>query len=199
MINCVTDTGIQKILFNHLYKYNEEKNGKIIEHPELAFSLDGIDVLNKNIIELNDHKFHQPIYKVRTYEPRGNKFNIGGTGNKKHKYVETAKGTNLFFAIYVSDKKLRTYETIPLNIVIERKKQALSPVPETDESGNTLLMHLSPNELVYIPTDEEKENINKIDFINLNKDQIKRVYKIVSFTNNRLYAIPYAVANLNTG
>jgi CRISPR-associated endonuclease Csn1 len=30
----------------------------------------------------------------------GSKFQVGQTGNKKDKYVEAAKGTNLFFAVY---------------------------------------------------------------------------------------------------
>ncbi|TKK71648.1 type II CRISPR RNA-guided endonuclease Cas9 [Ilyomonas limi] len=194
MIACITDTGIQRILYNHLYKYNEEKGGKIIEHPELAFSPDGIDELNKNIQELNGGKWHQPIYKVRTYEPRGNKFSIGHTGNKKDKYVEAAKGTNLFFAIYRNEKEKRSFDTIPLNIVIERKKQHLSPVPEKNEQGDILEMYLSPNDLVYVPEEGEKQNIHSINFKDLCKEQVDRIYKIVSFTNNRLYAIPFAVA-----
>lgn len=66
---------------------------------------------------------HLPIFKVRVYETIGNKFSVGVKGNKKDKYVEAAKGTNLFFAIYVDENGIRSYETIPLNIVIERLKQ----------------------------------------------------------------------------
>ena len=47
--------------------------------------------------------------------------------------MEAAKGTNLFFAIYVDENGIRSYETIPLNIVIERLKQGLSVVPEKIE------------------------------------------------------------------
>ena len=36
-IESITDTGIQKILKNHLSKFDENVNGTIIEHPELAF------------------------------------------------------------------------------------------------------------------------------------------------------------------
>jgi CRISPR-associated endonuclease Csn1 len=39
--------------------------------------------MNKNIVALNNGKGHQPILKVRTYEPKGNKFNVGSSGNKK--------------------------------------------------------------------------------------------------------------------
>jgi CRISPR-associated endonuclease Csn1 len=177
----VTDTGIQKILLNYL----EEKGNK----PELAFSPEGIEEMNQNITALNSGKPHQPIYKVRVYEPIGNKFQVGYTGNKKTKYVEAAKGTNLFFAIYADDKGNRSYETIPLNIVIERLKQGLNVVPEKNGKGHELLFHLSPNDLVYVPTEEERENNISKESININQ-----IYKIVSFTGNRLYAIPYFVA-----
>jgi len=193
-IESITDSGIQKIMLRHLEKFNEEKNGKIIEHPELAFSPDGIDTLNINIAALNNGKPHHPIYKVRTYEPKGNKFSVGETGNKKDKYVEAAKGTNLFFAIYKDDKGKRNYDTIPLNIVIERQKQLLSPVPELNELGHQLFSFLSPNDLVFIPNEAEQENINAVDFRNMNKEQLERVYKVVSFTGKRLYCIPYSVS-----
>jgi CRISPR-associated endonuclease Csn1 len=190
-IENVSDTGIQMILKNHLALYNEVKEGKITEHPELAFSPDGIDELNKNIIKLNNGSFHKPIYKVRTYEPLGNKFNVGN-GNKENKFVEAAKGTNLFFAIYQDENGKRSYETIPLNIVIERQKQGLNSVPEKNEKGNSLLFSLSPNDLVYVPTEDEIES-GVIDWSNKRKIA-ERVYKIVSFTGNRLYAIPVNIA-----
>ena len=53
---------------------------------------------------LNNGNFHQPIYKVRTYE-QADKFAVGQTGNKSTKFVEAAKGTNLFFAIYETAHK----------------------------------------------------------------------------------------------
>ena len=188
IVGTITDTGIQKILLKHLeqYKGRLDEKGKSIAPEIMAFTPEGIDEMNKNIRNLNNGKFHQPIFKVRTYEPKGNKFNVGYNGNKKTKYVEAAKGTNLFFAIYTDDGGKRSYETIPLNIVIERLKQGLTEVPETNEKGDKLLFHLSPNDLVYVPTEEEKHNI-----LNYNNNQI---YKIVSFTGNRLYAIPYFVS-----
>ncbi len=199
----VTDTGIQKILLKHLEKYSETNGSKIIEHPELAFSPDGIDDLNKNIITLNNGKFHHPILKVRTYEARGNKFKVGHTGNKKDKFVEAAKGTNLFFAIYKDENGKRNYETIPLNIVIENQKQGalqnIKPefcsVPNKNEKGDNLLFHLSPNDLVYVPTNEEFENPNSVDFKKLTKEQINRIYKTVSFTNTQVFFVKNEVAN----
>ena len=116
--NEVTDTGIQKILIAHLKAKDD--------NSELTFSPDGIDEMNRNIVALNNGKPHQPILKVRVYE-KADKFAIGNVGGKSKKFVEAAKGTNLFFAVYTIEKldkktgdveKIRTYATIPLNIVL---------------------------------------------------------------------------------
>ena len=194
----IADTGIQKILLAHL----ESKGGD----PELAFSPDGIDEMNRNIKELNGGKNHQPILKVRVYE-KADKFAIGTKGNKSKKFVEAAKGTNLFFAIFESietdnnsgeEVKVRSYATVPLNMVIDCQKEAgkdwkdkidsLLKEKEMVANDARLLFMLSPNDLVYLPTEDQiKNGIDDIDRT--------RIYKMVSCTGNRLYAIPYAVAN----
>ena len=86
----ITDSGIQKILLRHL----ESKEND----PEIAFSPEGIEEMNSNIKELNNGKNHQPILKVRVYE-KADKYPVGGKGDKKYKFVEAAKGTNLYFAV----------------------------------------------------------------------------------------------------
>lgn len=185
-ISYITDTGIQKILNNYL----ASKNG----NSELAFSPEGLEDLNKNIAQYNDGKSHQPIYKVRIFE-LGSKFPLGETGNKKSKYVEAAKGTNLFFAIYADKEGRRSYETIPLNIVIERLKQGLKEGPEKNEKGHNLLFILSPNDLVYVPV-EDSDNIRDINSGTINKQQLSNLYKVVSFTGSRLSVIPLNVASV---
>ena len=181
IISSITDTGIQKILLNYL-KYKGS--------PEVAFSAEGLEELNKNIAQYNDGKKHQPIYKVRIFE-EGSKFPLGETGAKATKYVEAAKGTNLFFGVYQGKGK-RTYATIPLNEVIERQKQGLPSVPERNEKGEPLLFSLSPNDLVYVPM--EGEIAETIDFNNLSKEQKERIYKTVSFTGNQCFFVQEAVA-----
>lgn len=179
----VTDTGIQKILLNHL----SSKEGK----ADLAFSAEGIEEMNRNLLQLNDGKGHQPIYKVRVYEPRGNKFSVGVLGNKGTKWVEAAKGTNLFFAVYMTEDGKRTYDTIPLNLVIEREKQGLIPVPDKNEKGDKLLFWLSPNDLVYLPTEEEQE------FGRINEPIDRgRIYKMVSSSGNQCFFIPQSISNV---
>ena len=181
VIQGITDTGIQKILLNYL---------KFKKSPEIAFSPEGLEELNKNITLYNDGKPHKPIYKVRIFE-QGSKFPLGEVGNKSQKYVEAAKGTNLYFGVYQGKDK-RSFATIPLNEVIERQKQGLPSVPEYNEKGDPLLFSLSPYDLVYVPI--EGEIIEDIDFQYLSKEQKERIYKIVSFTKGRIYGIPNKVA-----
>lgn len=192
-IESITDKSIQRILFAHLESYKNlyfDEKGKPIPPEKNAFAPAGINVLNKNIIVLNRGKQHAPIYKVRVFEKLGEKFVVGITGNNVNKYVEAAKGTNLFFAIYVDDKDNRAYETIPLNIVIERQKQGLTSSPERNEKGSRLLFDLSPNDLVYVPTEEEQDNPHIVEFQNLSKEQVRRVYRFVSCTKYVGYFTP---------
>lgn len=196
-IEGITDTGIQQILKAHLKAKGD--------NPELAFSADGIDEMNRNIVELNGGKPHKPIFKVRRSE-KGNKFAIGQRGNKNVKFAEADDGTNLFFAIFSSEKlnketgemeSVRSYLTIPLNVMIDCQKKFGSQWCDNIEaylkennlvsSDVKLLFILSPNDLVYLPTKEElKGGIKVVDK--------KRIYKMVSFTGSRLYAVPYEMA-----
>ncbi|SNQ42878.1 type II CRISPR RNA-guided endonuclease Cas9 [Cellulophaga lytica] len=196
----ITDQQIREVILpNHLKNYLDEK-GKI--KYDVAFSDEGIEDLNKNIIALNNGKNHQPIRKVKFFEI-GSKFSISENENsaKNKKYVEAAKGTNLFFAIYWDEKKQkRNYETIPLNEVIAHQKQ-VAHLPKSERLAiqpnskkGAFLFTLSPNDLVYVPTDEELTNKYAIDFCNLNQEQIKRIYKMVSSSGNQCFFVKGEVA-----
>ena len=126
--------------------------------------------------------------KVRLTETLGQKYQIGITGNKAAKYVEAAKGTNLYFAVYQNEEGSRIYTSIPLNIVIERLKQHLSPVPERNDKGNNLLFYLSPGDLVYIPTVEESK-------FNIDTIANNRIYKFISSSGYQAFFVPYNIAN----
>ncbi|MGQ1891582.1 type II CRISPR RNA-guided endonuclease Cas9 [Thermophagus sp. OGC60D27] len=193
-IEGITDSGIRKILYAHLQneKYHGKKDdkGKEISPYELAFSPEGLEEMNANIKELNGGKPHFPIYKVRLAETIGEKFKLGEKGNKDKKYVEAAKGTNLFFAVYVNEKGERNFATIPFYVLLERKVQGLSPVPEKNEKGGKLLFYLSPNDLVYVP--EEDEKLTDFRLLNINSS---RIYKMVSSSGSQCFFIPHFVAS----
>lgn len=180
-IENITDSGIRKILIAYMEKY-----GNTLEEP---FSPEGVEFLNAHVCELNDGRPHMPIRCVRVAEPMGEKFAVGTRGNRKAKFVEADKGCNLFFAVYQQEGGGRTFRTIPLNEVIERQKQKLCVAPEVDDKGNRLLFVLSPNDLVYLPTEEERESI--IDFQHID---YSRIYKMVSCTRTQCLFLPHRVA-----
>lgn len=198
-IESITDTGIQKILLAHLTA--KENN------PEQAFSPDGIEELNRNIVALNHGKSHQPILKVRVYE-KADKFAIGQTGNKTKKFVEADDGTNLFFAIYETVDDSRLFATIPFNLAIECQKNRTKnwkailderlrdkrPIEILQKYQNLgipknakLLFILSPNDLVYLPVSKQSLNTKiEIDY--------SRIYKAVSFNKKQCFCVQYNVA-----
>jgi CRISPR-associated endonuclease Csn1 len=204
-IEKITDTGIQEMLRKYL---KQEKfkvvnnNGEISYNSELAFSPEGIENMNKNIAQYNNDKPHQPIFKVRIYEKGSGRFVLGEKVHKrgKNKYVQGAP--NLFFGIYTNeqlqckgaDKKptCRCFEAIPLNIVIERLKQGVNPVPEVNKIGERRLFHLSPRDLVYVPIGDEK--VSEIDFNNLTNEERDRLYIVNDFSGATCYFKPNRLA-----
>ena len=190
-IDSITDSGIRSILQAHLAA---EGN-----NAAEAFSADGIERMNRNIMALNGGHKHQPIKKVRVYE-QANKYSIGNTGQKATKFVEAAKYTNLFFVIYMNKKGTRGFATVPLNIAIElqkkyekRWKEHLSDRLQQDDlmlmpTDADILYILSPNDLVYVPLEDERVDINHID--------TKRIYKCISFTGKKCHFLPYSIASI---
>jgi len=199
-IDKIVDKRIREVILpNHMQNY-QSKDGKV--NFGEAFSPEGIQNLNQNIVSFNKGKKHHPIYKVGV-EETGSKFSIGTKANKASKYVEAAKDTNLFFAIYWNEqKKKRTYETVPLHEVIAHQKQ-VAHLPASDRipiqpkaAYGTFLFTLSPNDLVYVPTDEELDNPSLVNFQDLLPEQVDRIYKMVSSTSNECYFIKNNVATL---
>lgn len=166
-INAVTDSGIRTILTRHLQNYRDEAG---IDHPEMAFSPDGLARMNENIQELNGGKPHKPIIKVRKYEPLGMKFNVGEYGSKQEKFVEADKGTNLFFAVYTDDDGNRSYDSVPFNVAVERMKNGLHPAESVLPDGRKLLFTLSPQDIVVL-YDESKNEEQLFRFISATKRQ----------------------------
>ncbi|MBR1644975.1 MAG: type II CRISPR RNA-guided endonuclease Cas9 [Bacteroidales bacterium] len=182
-INEITDSGIRAILLAHLTAYG----GNAAE----AFSPEGLEQMNLNIQELNGGKPHMPIKRVRTFE-RASKFPIGQTGQKATKYVEAAKGTYLFIAIFRNSKGKRSYASVPLKLVIDLQKehekqwqQHLAHCLQAEhlvDANTELLYVLSPNDLVYVPADGEQVALDKLD-----RD---RIYKVVSCDGGYVSCVP---------
>lgn len=207
-IEKITDTGIQKILVNYLTqeKFKEiDKKGEVNFNSELAFSQEGLEDLNANIKQFNDGKTHKPIYKVRLFEKGSGRFALGLKGINPKKYAQGSP--NLYFNIYENEDG-QYYETVPLDQVIVHQKDVANlpkdnrttvPISNTAiNKGKEVLvdfkMTLSPLDLVYIPTEEELQNINSIDFSNLSKSQLQRVYNVNDFSGITCYFTPNSLS-----
>ena len=187
VIDSITDSGIRSILYAHL---QAESN-----NASEAFSADGLERMNRNIQSLNNGHPHLPIKKVRKYE-QGNKYSIGDKGQKKTKFVEAAKGTNLFFVIYTDAKGTRGYDTVSLNLIIELQKQYekdwknhLADRLKADDlqllpPDANIRYVLSPGDLVYVPTEEEQQN-------GINNINVQRIYKMVSCGQIQFMCLPH--------
>ena len=181
----VADTGIQQILLRHLGHY---------ENAGQAFSPEGIEEMNRHLTELNNGRPHQPIYKVRTYT-QGVKSAVGQRNCKAAQFVNGAKGTNLYFAVYEgpegkSSGCKRSFATFSLRDVLPSLKEGKPVIPEVDKTGKRLKFVLSPLDLVYVPTPEEL----KRGQVQLPLDK-KRIYKMVSCNNARCFWVPVNVAS----
>lgn len=173
-IKAVTDSGIQAILTRHLLTYRDAQ-GK--DHPEEAFSPEGLAKMNANIQALNNNKPHKPIVKVRKSGALGMKFRVGESGDKTKKYVVADKGTNLFFAVYADEEGRRDFESVPFNIAVERMKQGLGPAAPSNKDGKRLLFVLSPNDIVALPESGKST-----------------LYRFVSSSGNRATFLPVNVS-----
>ena len=194
-IRKVSDLKLQSDLLQHLKdnKYDINK----------AFSIEGIEEFN--------NKREIPVYKLPISEPSTKKFQIGEKNeNAKVKFGEADSDSNLFFAIYLNNKGEREYETVPLNeVIVHQKSQAKEKTPKEkrtpipvkkvmkkrgEEIDVQFLFSLSPNDLVYVPTDEEIENPNLVYFNNLSKEQMNRIYKMVSSSGNQCFFVKSEVS-----
>lgn len=182
-IEAVTDTGVRKILLAHLAECGN--------NSEVAFSAEGIEMMNKNILVLNKGKAHKPIYTVRWSTPTGNKFPVGNNGCRNSKFVVADEGTNLFFAVYEDKNGNRSYDSIPLNIVIERQKQGLGSAPDKNDNGDSLQFTLSPNDLVYVPTPEQIDS----RLIVADMDN-SRIYRFTDGSGTTANFIPHHCSNV---
>lgn len=195
-IQSITDTGIQKILENHLENYKEVVDDKTKFDTENAFSSDGVKELNKNIIKLNNGKFHHPIFKVRTSDSMGTKFSVSEEGQKNSKYVVTAAGSNAFCGFYQKETDRKFY--IPtLRESVESLKQGFEPCPAThpEDPEFNLIFVLNPSDLVYVPTEEEIVNPSLVDFSKMKKEQINRIHKFTDGSGSTMNFVPTNIAN----
>lgn len=158
--------------------------------PTEAFSEEGLEKLAKK----NNNK---PIRTVTVTDGRLTDEHYENLfGNK---YVESDKGSIAYFVIYENEK---THErskmlSVSAHIVASRITQG-KPIVEPME-GHKIIM-LQPNDLVYVPTDEEwseikQGNKNAINWSDNRKINL-RIYKMVKSTGSSCYFIPSQISKL---
>ena len=104
----------------------------------------------------------------------------------------------MFFAVYWDEiKQKRTFETVPLNEVVEHQKQTASlsatmkaQIQPNREKGK-FLFSLSPNDLVYVPNEIDIGNSEIVTISDLNLDCF---YRMVSATGRQSFFIRCQVA-----
>ena len=174
-IEKIPDEKLQKELKAHL-EYIQELNASRPADAKLEpWSAEGIDILNKNR--------KRPLSKVSTYEESSSKFEI-----RPGEYTEADKGTNLYFVIYVNevDPSDRQYESIPLRVVVEARKNNTAFVEE--RPGYRWFL-LSPGDLVVIP-DQGELNGGEISVSSL------KCYKMVSVSGKQCYFMPNSISSI---
>ena len=199
------------------FRNDNQFKDKIKEHPEVAFTPDAIEDMNKpeNILKLNDGKNHKPIIKVKITRGFGNQRALNEENKKSVKskqYVVNDAGSNLYLGFYEriyndnngSQVRERKFKDIGLMELIETLKQdkskRLNPLPNVvyDEKSTEIeykwKFTLSPLDLVYVPTVEEIENPSEVDFNNLTKGQTERIYKYVDGSIDIANFVPYSAS-----
>jgi len=152
---------IAKLLHQHLTEYNDK--------PGEAFTGEGLELLAK--------KAGRRIDKVTIYEKKSPDDKFG------KKYVEVDKGAVAYFIIYENEETKERPEMFSLatHKAIERIVQG-KPIADKKEGFKTII--LSPNDLVYVPTEDELKKIKANDPMSINWDDKKkiaeRIYKMVS-------------------
>ena len=172
----VADLKLRNELLLHL-KNNDNDIDK-------AFSIEGIDEFNRS------RKI--PVKKLAIAESALLKFSVGKKKSNIHKFVET--GGNFHFKIIKNNGDIN-YKTISLQIAIkDEKKKILNG--NNDESASDDCIILSPNDLVYVPTRNELENLKKgmpeneaIHWNNLNQIA-PRLYIVNDFSKSDIYFKP---------
>lgn len=151
-----------------------------------AFSAEGIEKLNKKAVE--NPKIGKEIKSITRLDGTVDIEDMFNGG-----FYETDKGAMAYFVMYENKEtqKRTDFISIATHKALEKIVKS-EPIAEDKEGYNKII--LSPGDLVYVPTKEEKEGTKEIDWKN-NKHILKRIYKIVSFSKKDLLCIKADIAD----
>jgi len=206
---------VSEVIFREEKTVEGKNKYEIDEHPEIAFSPEMIEEMNKpeTLKKLAGGKNHTPIRKVRISRGFGSQRALNDEDKdsvKSKQYVVNDAGSNLYLGFYeriysdddgneVRERRFKDIGLIDLiRVLKEDKNNRHNPIDERifDDDKNVFerIFTLSPLDFVYVPTEEEIEKPSLVQFNNLSMEQMQRVYKYVDGGGGIANFIPYAVS-----
>lgn len=179
-------SALNLLFLSHILEYNNK--------AKEAFSAEGLDILNKKAKE--NKSIGKEIKSVTRLDGEvdiEDKFNGG--------FYETDKGAMAYFTMYENEiTKVRNgFTSIPTHKAVERIVKGL-PIIDDKEGYKKII--LSPGDLVYVPTKEEREKINlgndlnKVINLGDKKHLEKGTYRVAKFSKKQCYFIKANISNL---
>ncbi|MCZ2130130.1 MAG: hypothetical protein LC109_07655 [Bacteroidia bacterium] len=163
--------------FNNLFLQHIKEYGN---DPKEAFNAEGIEKLNKKAVE--NPKIGKEIKSVTRLDGTVDVDDMFNGG-----FYETDKGAMAYFIIYENQQTYERegFESIATHKAIEKIVKG-DKIAEDKEGFDKII--LSPGDLVYVPTEEERMRKEDIDWTN-SKTLLNRIYKVVSFSGKDLLCV----------
>jgi CRISPR-associated endonuclease Csn1 len=181
------NNAFNNLFLRHIMEYNN--------NSKEAFSAEGLDKLNEKAID--DPKIGRPIKSITRLDGTVEEEDMFKGG-----FYETDKGANSYFIMYEDpqSKKREGFHSISTHKTIERLNDK-TKVGIADEKKGYGLIILSPGNLVYVPTNEERTKIKQglsiadaIDWNNL-KHISSGIYKMTDTTQGKCLFVPYTISS----
>ncbi|UGU16401.1 hypothetical protein LS482_00695 [Sinomicrobium kalidii] len=178
-------SAFNKLFLEHILEYDN--------NAKEAFNTEGIEKLNKKAIE--NPKIGKEIRSVTRLDGTVDIEDMFNGG-----FYETDKGSNVYFVMYENQqtKKRSDFRSIATHKAIEKVVNG-KPVAEGKEGFDKII--LSPGDLVYMPTNEEREKIESgievekaIDWNN-RKHISSSIYKMTDTTQGKCLFVPHRVSS----
>lgn len=183
------NNALNNLFLRHIIEYNN--------NPKEAFGAEGLDILNEKAIA--DPKIGKPIRSITR---------LDGTVEEKEMFnggfYETDKGANAYFIMYENQKtkEREGFSSVAVHNAIERLNDNTKQGIADEREGYDLII-VSPGDLVYVPTKEErgkiKNGLSVRDAINW-KDSChlsNGIYKMIKATEGECHFVPYRFVNNN--
>ncbi len=173
-------------------EFRSEFEDKIKEHPEIAFTPEAIEEMNKpeNLIKLNGGKPHKPIRKVTTFTGFGRQRAVSENSEsiKSKQFVVNDEGTNIYLAVYELIDRSKESKSNPRRIF---KGISLFDVIKYQTSTNT--NNIPVDEKVFNDTGEEYRflfTLTQNDIIKVDNAGVDLIFAFNRFTGSAIYFRP---------